>query len=101
YLTALLLGTFFSAFFFYLELDLPGSLLIVASWILIPFFAINDRISFDGKRLVRMGLLPRIWAWFNTGRHRLKISDIEQVETQAIRAVKRGGNIFYRYRTVI
>jgi len=101
YLTALLLGTFFSAFFFYLELDLPGSLLIVASWILIPFFAINDRISFDGKRLVRMGLLPRIWAWFNTGRHRLKISDVEQVETQAIRAVKRGGNIFYRYRTVI
>ena len=101
YLTALLLGTFFSSFFFYLEMDLPGVILIVLSWILIPFFAFNDRITFDGKRLIRTGLVPQIWAWFNTSRRRLKISDIEQVETQAIRAVKRGGNIFYRYRTII
>ena len=101
YFTALLLGTFFSAFLFYLELDVPGVVLFGVSWILIPFFALNDRISFDGKRLMRTGIVPRVWSWFNTSRRRLKITDIEQVETQAIRAIKRGGNIYYRYRTVI
>jgi len=101
YFTALLLGTFFSAFLFYLEIDLAGAILFGISWILIPFFALNDRISFDGKRLIRTGLIPRLWAWFNSSRRRLKLSDIEQVETHAVRTIKRGGNIFYRYRTVI
>ncbi len=101
YFTALLLGSFFSAFLFYLELDLPAVILFAVSWILIPFFALNDRISFDGKRLLRTGTVPRIWSWFNTSRRRLKISDVEQVESQAIRAIKRGGDIVYRYRTVL
>ena len=101
YLTALLLGTFFSSLLFYLELDLPGVILFGLSWILIPFFALNDRIIFDGKRLLRTGFVPTLWSWFNASRRRLKISDIEQVETEAVRAVKRGGNIFYRYRTVL
>jgi tetratricopeptide (TPR) repeat protein len=101
YFTALLLGTFFSAFLFYLEIDLPGAILFGISWILVPFFALNDRISFDGKRLIRTGLIPRLWAWFNSSRRRLKLSEIEQVETHAVRTIKRGGNIFYRYRTVI
>lgn len=101
YFSAILLGTFFSALLFYLELDLPAVLLFGASWILIPFFALNDKISFDGKRLTRTGLLPKVWTWFNSSRRRLKLIDIEQVETHAVRAAKRGGNIFYRYRTVI
>ena len=101
YFTALLLGTFFAAFLFYLKMDLPGIFLFSLSWILIPFFALNDHISFDGKRLMRTGLVPRVWSWFNTSRRRLKITDIEQVETRSVRAVKRGGNIYYRYRTVI
>ncbi len=101
YFTALLMGSFFSALFFYLELDTPAVALFAFSWIFIPFFALNDRISFDGKRLVRTGIVPRVWAWLNSSRGRLRITDIEQVETQAVRAIKRGGNIFYRYRTVI
>lgn len=101
YFTALLLGTFFSAFLFYLELDVAGAILFGISWILVPFFALNDRISFDGKRLIRTGPMPRLWAWFNRSRRRLKLSEIEQVETHAVRTIRRGGNIFYRYRTVI
>jgi hypothetical protein len=101
YFTLLFLTTFVSAFFFYLEMDLPGVIFFALSWILIPFFALNDRISFDGKRLVRTGIVPTVWAWLNGARRRLKLSDIEQVETQAIRAVKRGGNVYYRYRTLI
>lgn len=101
YFTALLLGTFFSAFLLYIEFEVPGMVLLAVSWLLLPILAINDRINFDGRRLERTGLIPRMWARFNAERRSLKISDIEQVETQAIRAVKRGGNIFYRYRTVV
>ncbi len=101
YLTALLLGTFFSALLFYLEMDFAGVILFGLSWIFVPFFALGDHISFDGKRLVRTGIVPRIWSWLNASRRRLKLSDIEHVETQAIRTIKRGGKIYYHYRTVI
>lgn len=101
YFTALLLGTFFSAFLFYLEMDLAGVILFGLSWITIPFFALNDHISFDGKGLVRTGVVPRVWAWLNSSRRRLKLTDIEQVETQSIRSIRRGGKVFYRYRTIV
>jgi tetratricopeptide (TPR) repeat protein len=101
YFTALFLGTFFSSLFFYLELDIAGFVLFACSWIFLPFFALNDRISFDGRCLERTGSLPRIWAWMNTSRRRLRLSDIEQVETQSIRAIKRGGIVRYRYRTIL
>ncbi|MBV9216325.1 MAG: hypothetical protein JO053_09120 [Acidobacteria bacterium] len=99
YLTALLLSTFLSALLFYLELDIAGFAVFAISWILIPFLALGDKIIFDGKRLIRSGLVPRAWNWFNRSRRQLRLYDIEQVETQAIRAARRGGNIFYRYRT--
>lgn len=101
YFTALLLGTFFSAFLFYLEIDAAGVVLFGLSWILIPFFALSDQIKFDGKRLTRTGIVPRVWAWWNTTRRSLKIADVEQVETQAVRTIKRGGHVYYRYRTII
>ncbi len=99
YLTALLLSTFFSGLLFYLEMDPAGFAVFGLSWIVIPFLALSDKIVFDGKRLERSGLVPRLWAWFNSSRRRLKIADIEQVETQAVRAAKRGGHVYYRYRT--
>jgi tetratricopeptide (TPR) repeat protein len=45
--------------------------------------------------------LPRVWAYLNGFRFRLKLTDIEQIETQALRTLKRGGNVFYLYRTSI
>lgn len=101
YFIALFLTTFFSGFFIYLEQDLAGILLFGLSWLIFPFLAWNDRITFDGKRLTRTGVLPRFWASLNNSKYRLKIADIEQVETQALRALKRGGNVFYRYRTSV
>lgn len=101
YFSALLMGSFFSAFLLYLEMDVAGSMLFALSWVLIPLFALRDRIVFDGKALVRTGPIPKIWSWLNSYRRRLKITDIEQVETHATRAIKRGGNVIYRYRTVV
>jgi tetratricopeptide (TPR) repeat protein len=71
------------------------------SWIGIPLFIWTDYISFDGKQLTRTGIIPRLWAWFNNSRYRLRLDEIEQIETQALRAIKRGGNVFYRYRTSV
>jgi tetratricopeptide (TPR) repeat protein len=101
YFTALMLGTFFSAFFIYLEMDLWAMILLAVSVIVLPALAYTDRIAFDGKRLRRTGLIPLAWAWFNGFYYHLKLSDIEQIETQALRALKRGGNVFYRYRTSV
>jgi tetratricopeptide (TPR) repeat protein len=101
YFTALFLTTFSSALAFYLDMDVAGMVLFAASWILIPFFALNDRVSFDGKRLERTGLVPRAWAWLNSSRRRLKLADVEHVETAVTRAIKRGGVVYYRYRTVL
>jgi len=101
YFTALFLATFFSGFLIYLEQDFFGLMLFAAGGFIIPLLAWTDRITFDGKRLTRTGLLPRLWAAGNRSKYRLKISDIEQVESQALRALKRGGNVFYRYRTTL
>ena len=99
YFIALFLATFFSAFLVYLEYDLSAIIIFGAAWLILSFLFWNDRIVFDGKRISRTGILPNFWSSLNHSRTRLKLSDIEQVETEALRALKRGGNVFYRYRT--
>lgn len=101
YLIACLVGTFFSGFFLFLEIDLAGLVLLLISWVTVPLLAFTDRIVFDGKRLTRTGILARVWTAMNGSRRRLRLSDIEIIETQSIRALKRGGNVYYRYRTSI
>jgi tetratricopeptide (TPR) repeat protein len=101
YFIALFLTTFLASFLVYLEQDVAALTLLGASWLAFPLLAWTDRITFDGKRLARTGFLSRVWAWTNSTKCRLKISDIEQVESQALRALKRGGNVFYRYRTTV
>lgn len=101
YFTALFLTTFFSGLLIYLEQNFFGLILLVAGWLIVPALAWTDRIVFDGKRLRRTGFIPRFWSAMNNSRHRLKIAEIEQVESQALRALKRGGNVFYRYRTTV
>lgn len=101
YFVALFLATFFTALLVYLRYDLEALVFGVASWLVIPFLIWSDRISFDGEELYRTGLIPRIWAWLNGSSCRLGLDEVEQVETQALRALKRGGSVFYRYRTTI
>ncbi|MBA3600665.1 MAG: hypothetical protein H0W45_05395, partial [Acidobacteria bacterium] len=101
YFVVLFLTTFLTAFLVYLEQDLIALVLFVVSWLCFPILAWTDRIVFDGKRLIRTGFVPRVWAWTNSTNFRLKISDIEQVESQALRTLKRGGNVIYRYRTTL
>lgn len=101
YLAALFIAAFVSGLLIYLEKDLPATWIFALSWIIFPLLALTDLVAFDGKRLYRTGALPKLRAKLGSSKSRLKISDIEQVETQSVRALRRGGNIVYRYRTAI
>lgn len=101
YFAALFVMTFFSAFLIYLSENWIGGAILCLSWIVFPLLAWTDKISFDGKKLIRTGFVPKIWARLNSAKYSLKLSDVEQVETHALRALKRGGNVFYRYRTSV
>ena len=101
YFAALIVGSFFSAFLFYLEMDSAAIALFCFSWICLPILALSDRIVFDGRRLSRSGVLPRLWSAIHRLRRTLRLNDIEQIETSAVRALRRGGNVIYRYRTVV
>lgn len=101
YLSTLAVISFFALFLIYIGSVTAGVAIFGAALILIPFFALNDHIVFDGKRIFRTGILLRFWTWANSLRRRLKLNDIEQVETLAMRAIKRGGKVHYRYRTTL
>ena len=101
YFAALFVATFIAAFIVYIEYTLAGFALLALAWFVVPVLAFTDRVTFNGRRLFRTGFVPLIWSKVNASRSRLKLSDIEQVETQALRALKRGHNVFYRYRTTV
>ena len=101
YITAFLLGSYACALLFYAEYVIAGFVAFTFSWVVVPFLAASDHIVFNGKRISRTGIVPVLWARFNSNRNSLRISDIEQVDTQAIRVLRRGNRVHYRYRTSV
>lgn len=101
YFAVLFVLTFFSGFLIYLEFELIGALIFCIAWLTLPLLAWFDRIVFNGKSVYRTGLVPTVWNLANRQARRLRVSDIERIETQALRAVRRGGEVFYRYRSQI
>ncbi len=101
YLSASFVISFLSALVAYLgyvEYALP---LFSVAVIIVPLLWITDKLSFDGRRVRRTGLIPRLLARATGTRDRLKVSDIEQVETVAFPGVKRARNIYFTYRTTV
>jgi Cytochrome c biogenesis factor len=101
YFSAIFLSFFLTALFVYLRFDLAAGFVFAVGALVIPLLMFTDRIVFDGDTLSRTGLIPNLWARLDRQPLKLKIGEIEQVETQALRALKRGGNVFYRYRTSV
>ena len=99
YLVALLLASFLAAFFLYLEADIYAYSLLAIAWIAVPLLILQDRVLFDGRRIYRTGWIPLLWARLTATRDRIKISDVEHVQTSVLRTIKRGGNLIYTYRT--
>jgi len=72
---------------------------ILIAWGLVPALAFTDRIAFDGEFLLRRGLIPYLHNLISGKRQQLGVNDVERVDTNAVRTLRRGGRVRYRYRS--
>src|SRR5262245_40266599 len=101
YMAAASFLTFVSVLLLRAQRDKWALVSVVVAWFAIPVLALTDRIVFDGHSLYRRGLIPFLTGpFFGTGA-RLRVEDIERVDTNAVRTLRRGGAVRYRYRTQI
>ncbi len=101
YFAAASVLSFVSALLLRSERDLLALIVVVVAWLVIPILAFTDRLEFDGEFLVRRGPGPFLLSRIAGKRKVLGIPDFEKVDTQAVRTLRRGGRVRYRYRTVI
>jgi tetratricopeptide (TPR) repeat protein len=101
YLAVASVATFVAALVLRANYDTIALTLIAGAWLIIPVLALSDRIAFDGKSLRRHGPIASLIYLFFGYRKQLAIDDFETVETQAVRTLRRGGRVRYRYRTQI
>jgi tetratricopeptide (TPR) repeat protein len=101
YLAALLVASFLVGLLSYLDQVSIAAILGLVSSLVIPALWFTDRIAFDGRRISRTGIVPRLICRAFGVRDRLKLNDIEQVETAVFPGIKRGKNVVYTYRTSV
>ena len=101
YLAAASVLTFSSALLLRSERDLLALAVAAVAWLLIPILALTDRLEFDGQFLVRRGPGPFLWRLIAGRQKELSVPEFEKVDTQAVRTLRRGGRVRYRYRTLI
>ena len=101
YLAAASVLTFVSALLLRSERDFLALTVVAVAWLIIPVLAFTDRIEFDGQFLVRRGPGPFLLRRIAGRQKELSIPDFEKVDTQAVRTLRRGGRVRYRYRTMI
>lgn len=83
------------------EYDEAAVIALVSAWVLIPFAAFTDRIRIEGRTLSRTGPVALTHKLFRGRALRLDIDEVEQVETYAVRTLRRGGSVRYRYRSEV
>jgi len=76
-------------------------LAIVVAWTLLPALALSDKITFDGQSLVRRGVAPFLFQLISGRKQHLSLVEVERVDTNAVRTLRRGGRVRYRYRSQI
>lgn len=101
YLAAVCVFTFAATLLLRAQYDLASIIAITLAWIITPALAFTDRISFDGQVLSRRGLIPLLSRFIKGRAQRLEIAEIERVETSAVRTLRRGGRVRYRYRSEV
>jgi tetratricopeptide (TPR) repeat protein len=101
YLAVLCTATFAASLLLRSEQDLAALIVLVIAWLVIPALAFTDRVVFDGQSLSRRGLIPLVMRVAGKRALDLPVSDIERVETMAVRTLRRGGRVRYRYRSEI
>jgi len=93
--------TFVSALMLRGHYDAAALGLVLGAWLGVPVLALSDRIAFDGASLRRQGPLASLLHLLFGYRKQLAVDDFETVETQAVRTLRRGGRVRYRYRTQV
>jgi tetratricopeptide (TPR) repeat protein len=101
YLAAASVLTFASALLVRSERDIFALAVVALAWLIVPLLALTDRIEFDGQFVSRRGPIPFLLQLIAGRQKRLNIADFERVDTQALRTLRRGGRVRYRYRTQI
>jgi len=101
YFAAASVLTFGSALLLRSERDLLALAAVGIAWLIIPVLAFTDRIDFDGQFLIRRGPGPFLLRHIAGRQKELSVSDFEKVDTQAVRTLRRGGRVRYRYRTQV
>jgi tetratricopeptide (TPR) repeat protein len=101
YLAAASVLTFVSGLLLRSERDMFALTALGLAWFVIPLLAWRDRIEFDGASLLRRGFAPAFLRLLGIGPKKLRLEHFERVETQAVRTLKKGGKVRYRYRTQI
>lgn len=101
YLAVICTLTFASALLLRSEIDFAALLVLAFAWLVIPALAYTDRVVFDGQTLARRGLVPVLMRLAGGRALELFVDDIERVETMAVRTLRRGGRVRYRYRSEI
>jgi len=91
--------SFVAAFLSYIEHSTLALAAILAALTSFPVLASRDRIRFDGKRLSRTGVIWRLFRYFTKQPSRMRTRAVIHVETESFRAVRRGPNVKYIYRT--
>ena len=101
YLGALFFLTICAGFLIYLGFIWSSALIAIVAWTVVPLLSWFDCVEFDGKSLTRKGPIAALGKLFKVAPRRLKITDIQLVETQSSWTLKTGGRVFYRYRSEI
>ncbi len=101
YLAAASVLTFGSALLLRSERDVLALAAVAVAWLIIPILALTDRIEFDGQLLTRRGPGPFLMGLLAGRQKELSLHDFEKVDTHAVRTLRRGGRVRYRYRTLV
>jgi tetratricopeptide (TPR) repeat protein len=101
YLALASVVTFAAALMLRAHYDAVALILTAGAWLFLPLVALTDRIAFDGVALRRQGPVASLLHLLFGYRKHLSVDDFETVETQAVRTLRRGGRVRYRYRTQI
>src|SRR5438445_1313222 len=94
-------ATFLSLVLLRGQYDLAALSLIISTWIVVPLMVFTDRLSFDGRTISRRGVIALLSRIIRRRTAAIATAEIEGIEVSALRTLRRGGSVRYRYRVEV
>ena len=101
YFAAAAVSTFAALLLLRAQNDLGALVIVTVTWTIVPLLVLTDRIHFDGRALSRRGFIAAVTRTIRGRALRIALEDVERVEVHALRTLRRGGSVRYRYRMEI